>query len=292
MKSFFSKIFKKKSKIKEDNYKNFIIPKINEFRNFIKKNDKISFLHYGHLGDIINSLPVLKELCKNKECSLYLQINKKIPEHVASRDHPFGEVYLPEKSASKMLPLLRNQKFLKKVDIFNHQKIDIDLNFFRELPINFNIDSVRWYFHLTGVFPDLSKNYLEVEGNKNYKDYIVIMRSLRRQNKFINYSFLNSYKNIVFIGLENEFKYLKKEIINLEYFDSEDFLELSSIIKNSKLFIGNLSFGYALAEALKVPRLLESGPSFPLVYPNGNNAFDFYFQNHFEELVKKLTGSK
>ena len=203
MKSFFSKIFKKKSKIKEDNYKNFIIPKINEFRNFIKKNDKISFLHYGHLGDIINSLPVLKELSKNKECSLYLQINKKIPQHVASRDHPFGEVYLSEKSVYKMLPLLRNQKFLKKVDIFNHQKIDIDLNFFRELPINFNIDSVRWYFHLTGVFPDLSKNYLEVEGNKNYKDYIVIMRSLRRQNKFINYSFLNSYKNIVFISLEN-----------------------------------------------------------------------------------------
>ena len=292
MKSFFSKIFKKKSKIKEDNYKNFIIPKINEFRNFIKKNDKISFLHYGHLGDIINSLPVLKELSKNKECSLYLQINKKIPQHVASRDHPFGEVYLSEKSVYKMLPLLRNQKFLKKVDIFNHQKIDIDLNFFRELPINFNIDSVRWYFHLTGVFPDLSKNYLEVEGNKNYKDYIVIMRSLRRQNKFINYSFLNSYKNIVFIGLENEFKDLKKEITNLEYFDSRDFLELSSIVKSSKLFIGNLSFGYALAEALKVPRLLESGSSFPLVYPNGNNAYDFYFQSHFEELVKKLIRSK
>ena len=56
----------------------------------------------------------------------------------------------------------------------------------------------------------------------------------------------------------------------------------------SLLFIGNLSFGYALAEALKVPRLLESGPNFPLVYPNGENAYDFYFQSHFEELTKKL----
>ena len=53
-------------------------------------------------------------------------------------------------------------------------------------------------------------------------------------------------------------------------------------------FIGNLSFGYALAEAIKVPRLLESGPNFPLVYPNGENAYDFYFQRHFEELTKKL----
>ena len=64
--------------------------------------------------------------------------------------------------------------------------------------------------------------------------------------------------------------------------------ELAMIIKNSKLFIGNLSFGYALAEALKVPRLLESGPNFPLVYPNGANAYDFYFQNHFENLVKGM----
>ena len=66
------------------------------------------------------------------------------------------------------------------------------------------------------------------------------------------------------------------------------FLELAEIIKSCKLFIGNLSFGYALAEAIKVPRLLESQPDFPLVYPNGENAYDFYFQEHFELLFKKL----
>ena len=114
------------------------------------------------------------------------------------------------------------------------------------------------------------------------------MRSLRRQNKYIDYSFLSSYKNLVFVGLKNEFNDLKKSINNLEFYDCKDFLELAMIIKSAKLFIGNLSFGYALAEAIKVPRLLESGPNFPLVYPNGINAHDFYFQNHFENLVKKL----
>ena len=114
------------------------------------------------------------------------------------------------------------------------------------------------------------------------------MRSLRRLNKFIDYSFLSSYKNKVFVGLENEYKDLENKINNLEYYDSKDFLELASIIKNSKIFIGNLSFGYSMAEALKVPRLLESAPDFPLVYPNGGNAYDFYFQTHFEDLVKNL----
>ncbi len=288
MKKFFKNFFKKKSKIKEEIYESYTLPKIEEFQNIVKSKGEISFLHYGHLGDIINSLPVIKEISKKKQCSLYIQKNKLIPRHVVSKDHPFGSVYLTEKSILKMLPLLRQQEYLKNVEIYSNQKIDIDLNFFRELPINFNIDSVRWYFHLTGNFPDLSKKYLEVNNHEKFKDYIVVMRSLRRQNKFINYSFLSSYKNIVFIGLKNEFDDLKTKINNLEYFDSRDFLELAMIIKNSKLFIGNLSFGYALAEALKVPRLLESGPNFPLVYPNGENAYDFYFQRHFEELTKKL----
>ncbi len=288
MKDFFKKIFNKKNINKDKKYKDFIEPEIRKFQEIIETKENISFLHYGHLGDIINSLPVLKELSKRKCCDLYIQKNKKIPDHVLSRDHPSGEVYLSEKSIKKILPLLKKQKFINKVEIYNQQKIDINLNFFRELPINFNIDSVRWYFHLTGCFPNLTENYLEVSPNEKFKNYIIIMRSLRRQNKYIDYSFLSNYKNILFLGLENEFQDLKLSIGNLEYYDSKDFLELASIIKNAKIFIGNLSFGYALAEGLKVPRLLESGPNFPLVYPNGPNAFDFYFQSHFEALIKKL----
>ena len=288
MKKFLKKLFINKNKDKDKKYKLFIEPKITRFAETILSKDNISFLHYGHLGDIINSLPVIKELSKNKKCSLYIQKEKKIPDHVASKDHPFGDIYLSEKSISKILPLLKEQKFLNKVAIHNNEEIDVDLNFFRELSLNFNIDSVRWYSHITGVHPNLIDSYLDAPKNERFKDYIVIMRSLRRQNKFIDYSFLNSYEKIIFIGLENEFENLKKTIKNLEYYNSKDFLELASIIKNAKIFIGNLSFGYALAEGLKVSRLLESAPNFPLVYPNGHNAYDFYFQNHFENLVKKL----
>lgn len=284
----FNFFFKNKSDLKIEKYKKFTLPKIGQFNKIIQSKNKISFLHHGHLGDIINCLPVIKEISKSKECILYIEKNRPIPGHVKSKDHPFGSVYLTENSIQKMLPLLNKQNYLKKVEIFNNQEIDIDLNFFRELPINFNIDSVRWYSHLTGCFPDLSKNYLEVEGHNKYLNYMVIMRSLRRQNQFIDYSFLNSYENKVFVGLESEYNDLKKKVKDLEFYESKDFLELAMIIKNSKLFIGNLSFGYALAEAIKVPRLLESGPNFPLVYPNGLNAFDFYFQDHFENLVKKF----
>ena len=288
MKEILRNIFKKKSQIKNEKYTKEILPRIIQISNLIKSKDNISFLHSGHLGDIVNSLPVIKELSKKKTCNLYIEKNKKIPEHVISKEKSASKVYLKETPIIKLIPLLKKQEFINKVEIFNDQNIDVDLNFFRELPINFNIDSVRWYSHLTGCFPDLSEPYLNVEANEKFKDYIVIMRSLRRQNKFIDYSFLSSYKKLVFIGLKDEFDDLKKSIKNLEYFDSKDFLELASIIKNAKIFIGNLSFGYALAEALKVTRLLESAPNFPLVYPNGGSGYDFYFQNHFEDLINKL----
>ena len=292
MKEILRNIFKKKSQIKNEKYTKEILPRIIQISNLIKSKDNISFLHSGHLGDIVNSLPVIKELSKKKTCNLYIEKNKKIPEHVISKENSASKVYLKETPIIKLIPLLKKQEFINKVEIFNDQNIDVDLNFFRELPINFNIDSVRWYSHLTGCFPDLSEPYLNVEANEKFKDYIVIMRSLRRQNKFIDYSFLSSYKKLVFIGLKDEFDDLKKSIKNLEYFDSKDFLELASIIKNSKIFIGNLSFGYALAEALKVTRLLESAPNFPLVYPNGGGGYDFYFQNHFEDLINKLNCTK
>ena len=288
MKSLFKNFFKNKNQTNEKRYQEYILPKIKEFRKKIDSKSEISFLHYGHLGDIINSLPVIQELSKIKKCNLFIEKDKKIPEHVVSKDHPSGRVYLVENSINKLIPLLKYQKFLNNVEVYKDQKIDIDLNFFRELPINFNIDSVRWYSHLTGCFPNLTNNYLEVHNNSKFQNYVVIMRSLRRQNKQLDFSFLSNYKNLVFVGLKDEFDDLKGQINNLEFYDCKDFLELASIIRSSKLFIGNLSFGFAIAEALKVPRLLESAPNFPLVYPNGNYGYDFYFQVHFEQLVEKL----
>jgi len=301
MNRFFLKLFNKKryQKLKYElqeiknyeYYKKKINPELEKISESIKNKKHLTFIHSGHLGDIINSLPLIKEISINSKCDLYLEINKEMPKETDNDGYPFGKFFLTENSASKLVPLIKKQKYISKIEIYNKQQIDINLNLFRELPINFNIDSVRWYFHLSGLHADLLKPYIEVESNKNIKNRIIIMRSLRRQNKMISYEFLNNYENPLFVGLKEEFENLKKVIKNLDYYECADFLELATIIKSSKVFIGNLSFGYALAESIKVKRLLESGPNFTLVYPNGENAYDFYFQNHFENLFNKLYNS-
>ena len=64
---------------------------------------------------------------------------------------------------------------------------------------------------------------------------------------------------------------------------------MASIIKSSKFFIGNLSLAYAIAEGLKVPRLLEGLEEFPAMYPSGKNGYEFFFQGHFEKWFKYLS---
>ena len=249
---------------------------------------EISFLHSGHLGDVINALPVLKELSKKSKCNLYLQKEKNLEADAANYKHKGDKIYMTDRMVNMILPLLKNQDYINQVEIFNNQKIDIDLDLFRKIPMNFNLDEVRWYFQLTGIHTDLSKQYLFVNEHKSANKKIVIMRSTRRKNTFINYKFLRNYENLLFLGLEEEYNDLKIDIPNLQFYDCKNFLEAAEIIKSSKFFIGNSSFGFTMAEGLKVPRIMESYPDFPVIYPNGGHGYDFYFQVHFERLCKKL----
>ena len=70
-------------------YNSEIYKKIVEIEKNIKDRKELSFLHSGHLGDIINSLPSIKEIAKNKKCKLFIKIQ--------------GD-YLSESSVKKLIP--------------------------------------------------------------------------------------------------------------------------------------------------------------------------------------------
>ena len=290
-KHFYYKMNLKKAASIKQNVKLFkteFEKKIINIQKKIESKKELSFLHYGHLGDVVNSLPIVKELSKTHKCNFYIQAKKPL-EPNARHYKRFGDhVFLTKTNVDMLLPLFMKQPYIHKVDKYTNQEIDIDLNLIREMPINHDLDSVRWYFQLTGVHSDLSVPYLFVVPHKVIKNKVVIIRNARRKNSFTNYKFLKKYENLLFIGLNDEYEDLKKEVPNLEFYDCKDFLEMAQIIKSSKLFLGNLSFGYTIAEGLKIPRLLEAGPDFPVVYPNGKNAYDFYFQEHFEKWFSHL----
>ena len=276
-----------KKKKKLEFYYSNINEKILENFEVIKRKKELNFSHSGHLGDLVYSLATIKSLSKDHKCNLFIKANKKMP--IKYFNHPSGEVYLDERLINLFLPLVKSQRYLNNVKIYDDEKIDIDLDLFREIPIDIKFHSIRWYMHLTGVQFDMSSQFLDIENHKSITNNIVIVRSPRYRNDFINYNFLDNIKDkIICVGLKSEFEDLKKSITHLEYYNCKDFLELAQIIKACKLFIGNECFAYSVAEGLKIPRLLEASPDFPVVFPVGDKAYDFYHQIHFEEFFKKL----
>ena len=291
MKNFLSKIFNKNKhkKIKIDLqqkkdveiFRNKYESYINSIQKTLKNKQEITFLHSGHIGDVINILPIIKEISKTHQCTLFIGINVPLPVHY--NDHPGGKFFLNKKIYDMLYPLLKSQKYIDKIDIFNKQEIDINFDLIRELPINLLFDNARYGFHIAGVQVDLSKKFLDVEEHPSLKNKITILRSLRYQNPFISYSFLEKKEDPYYLGTLEEYNHLKKELKNLKFYECKDFLEMASIIKSSKVFIGNSSLGIDIADGLKTPRLLEGSPYFPARQVHGENGFDFYFQSHFEK---------
>jgi len=280
----------KYKKILEDKikyYNSAIYEQIIKIEKTINNNKELSFLHSGHLGDIIYSLPAIKELSKNHVCNFYIQINK--PMELPYYKHPSGNYYLDKRIVDLFIPLLKEQNYLNKVEIFSNQKIDIDLDFFRKIPINIQFYSPRWFFHLMGIQTNLEKPFLEVKPHKEIVNKIIILRTFRARNYFINYKFLRDNNDLVFVGMKDEFEDLRKQIPNLNFYDCRNFLVMAQIIKSSKFFVGNQSPAYGIAEGLKVPRLLEANPEFPVIFPIGEKSYDCYHQNHFEKYFKKLS---
>lgn len=250
--------------------------------------DAVHFKHFGLIGDIIYAIPAMKALAGNRKIHLHLQINQDSLYTKGMKHYNQGKI-LTEKSVEMLAPLLLSQPEFAVCDILKDQKIDYDLDEFRKYPFDYNTNHIcRWYFHMYGISTDLGKPWLNVEPDTSYKDEIVIARSFRYRAPGISYDFLRQYPNITFVGLKEEYEDMKKAIPGLKHKTVSNFLEFARIIAGCKFFIGNQSFPFSVAEALKVKRILEVYFECPNVIPEGADAYDFCYQSQFEKIVREL----
>ncbi len=249
------------------------------------RNRPLHFKHSGNCGDIIYAVPTMRALAEKESIHLHLHIDQPA-DYKKHIKHPMGNVTLNKKTAEMLMPLLLSQPEFKECDIYSGQTIDVDLDKMREYPLLLDRGNIaRWYFLVFPVNYDLNQAWLQVPPDASSSDAIVIARSCRYRSPGINYSFLRKYNNIQFVGLSEEYEDIKKIIPHIQYRPVSNFLEMAAIIAGSKLFIGNQSFPFAIAEALKVNRLLEVHFECPNVTVYGDKGYDFCFQPQFEKLV-------
>jgi hypothetical protein len=290
----------------------------------------MNFKHSGALGDVIYSLPILKQKWKEtgEQQTLLIVLdvpilfypaknnflkkvlfriperinfefskrNKKEPFDLTSLYdafyprvfHPAKNVLLNECGYRFIENLLIDQEYIENVDIYRDQKIDIDLDLFRNLPVDYTNGSiVDWHIQATGMHADTENPWILFKKDLKYIDTIVWGRSARYRNDRIDFSILEKYADhLVFIGLDSEYEDMKKLVPSLVYKKIETARQLASIIGSAKLYIGNGSFTFSVAEGIKVPRLYEQCLWCDSVQPK-NNGHKFTNQAEFETLLEK-----
>jgi hypothetical protein len=266
-------------------------------------------------GDLINFLPGIKHVCErdNKKAVIMLGLDIQWQSPWAqTRKSP---TTITQQTMESLKPLLLSQDYIE--DVVSWQEVDptrYDLwcSFFKMLRtpsemIEFHnkhfsnicdLDKIylvpniiphgnihRWPWY---CYPDMACNladpWLFVEPDEGLGDYIVVNRTLRARNENINYKFLKPFQDkIIFIGLYGEYvKFIEEADLEILCHEAQTFLELATLIRSARFFIGNQSLCFALAEAMKVPRILEVCPELPNVVPSGHQAYDALFTSTME----------
>lgn len=249
-------------------------------------------------GDLVSFLAGLKQIYieTGKKSVVYQRLNM-IGGGYPGSIHPFEDefnnpVCMPESIYLMLKPLLLYQEYIEDYLIYEGQDIDFDLDKVRlEIFTNQPRGSLnRWpAYAFPQMATDLSKKWVSAPISNNKKKIIINFTQRYRNNTAI-YFFLKEHEDyILFAGLKNERDLFCKEWgLNIDLLEVENFLHLAQEINQCKFFIGCQSFCFQLAEALKVPRILETFPLMPNVIPIGEKAFDFYHQSALEYYFNKL----
>jgi hypothetical protein len=255
-------------------------------KKFMNVTSKIKFKHSGSCGDILYSLPFV--LSQGEFCDYYIYCNAPA-NHYTGAVHPAGKRRINVKLAEFILPLLRRQSIIINAEIWDGQPFNVNLDAFRKVGLKYESGHIpHWYFraHQTGYF-DLSKRWLEADVVAE-KNRIIVSRTSRYRCDRINYGYLNSLDNkVYFVGLEDEWMDFKGTVPTAEYLECKDAAELAAVIKSCSLFIGNQSLAFAIAEGLKVPRILEMCSFAHNVIPQGGWNFCVDTQSYFEYAINR-----
>ncbi len=250
--------------------------------------------HFGNTGDVIASLPAIREFYRKSGVKPTLYLVKDHPAvYYDGCIHPIKDdngnhVSLNQTMVNMLIPLLKQQDYIQDVKEYKDEDIDVNLSFIRDTFCNIPYGDIRrWYFY---PFPDLacdlSDKYINVPDSPAdlAKGKIIICRTERYLNDRIDYSFMKpEEENILFAGTKDEYNIFCRQFkLDIKRLEVKDFLELAQAIKQAKFLISNQTMIFQIAEGMGTPRVVELCHFAPNVVPTGVKAYDFYSQYSLE----------
>jgi hypothetical protein len=221
-----------------------------------------------------------------------------------------------QKMFDMIKPLLLSQEYIEDMEVYNGQPINVDLDVIRKkIFVNLPFGAIQQWIFM--AYPDLSydlsKSWIdvgEVDISDCYfqysnlittympiddlKDMAILNFTERYRSADINYFFLKRHKNnLVFAGTEKEYQiFCDKWELEIPRLIVNNFLQLAYIMKKARFIYSNQSFMWNLAEAMKIPRVVELCQHAPNVQAFiGEHSYGYLHQSgakyYFELLMKK-----
>jgi hypothetical protein len=252
-----------------------------------------------NMGDLICSLAGLKKVCDetNSQLVIYQRLNLQMASYFPMQNHPTTDengqaVGINLAMYNLLKPLLESQYYIKEYRIFDGENyFDYNLETARMdrlLPLPAGQLQTYDSFTYPELSCDLSKPWIILP--RFPSERVLIGRTERYTNPYITYNFLNQYfGNIFFIGTEREHELFNKQWgLDIKHLKVNNFLQLAQEISHCKFYLGNASFCWHLADAMKVPRILEFCREFPNSSPTGANGYQFLHQSSLEYFFNQL----
>lgn len=210
-----------------------------------------TYLHSGDLGDIIYALPTIKHIGAGM---LYLTTRRTGQrEEITPASYEF------------IKPLLESQPYITGVEMHKGQKITHDFTGFREgLCPNTTLAELQRRHLIHNQNPDFDSPWITLPPEDTMREIgIIISRSARYHNPVWAALWPKALKmgHCQFVGLREEYEAFCAEFGRVDYLKVQNALELAEAIGSAELFIGNQSLPFAIAEGMKVKRILEVEPT-------------------------------
>lgn len=214
---------------------------------------KLVFSHTGHIGDVIAFIPIYKAL----RGDFLLIVDDK------------GMLPMSGYKYDSLKPLLDSQGIRNSMTC-DGMSVDYDMSGWRECHKNdiSLLDSQARYVNLVpreNGHMITKEPWIKVDQDPFTKGRVIFNRSPRYRNeKFPWKKVLNFFgKRALFIGTEEEHSDFCKVVGNVEYYKTQNCLDVAKAISSADFFVGNQSSAFWIAASLMKPLLQETFPPCP-----------------------------
>lgn len=262
--------------------------------------DKITVKHSYNAGDLIVLMCGLQELYKkhNKKITIYQVLDFPAFYYngaISPIKSDIGQqVCMNFDMFNRLKPLIEYQEYIESFEIWQGQEVNFDIDLTRDSRM-IPMPAGLLHHYAFSIFPemscDLSKPWIITPKSAQLDvQKFIINRTQRYTNAYISYYFLKSIQDkFVFLGTKSEHEYFCSAFnLEIPYLETENFLQLAIKMQQFKGGVYNQSFLWHLADAMKLPRILELCPQFPNTFPTGANGDGFYVQKALEYYLKKM----